>query len=124
MKLHELLRHIADNEENGKDWYEGLRFNPNGGPNWEDVVDNPDLFSLKPKNHAVNGFEVPVPMSEKPKNGEEYYCASCDGEEYYIGYSWENDSADKRFFSRGLCFSTLEAAAANAKAMIGIDPNT
>lgn len=122
MKLENLLRHIADNEEAGLDWCAGLNFKLGGGPNWEDVIDNPEWFSLKPKTRMVNGFEVPAPMSKKPANGQTYFSTYFENESYVGDYSWANDDVDNLLFKRNICFSEPEAAAANAKAMLGIDP--
>lgn len=123
MKLQDLLRHIADNEENGRDWYAGLDFKPSGGPSWEDVINTPKWFSLKPKTHTVNGFEVPVPVIGEPKDGARYFSVNFEGGDFCANYDWVGDLVDCNLFRRNLCFSTPGAAAANAKAMIGIDPN-
>ena len=123
MKLADLIRHIADNEEAGNDRYSGLDFSPNGAPNWSDVIDNPEWFSLKPKTHTVNGFEVPAPMSEEPEIKDKYFIPDLKCDYFVFGYQYADDATDRLLFERGLCFHTEAAAAANAKAMLRIDPN-
>lgn len=81
-------------------------------------------YRVKPKTILVNGFEVPEPMREAPKNGNKYFTHSLMAKEFNCGATWENDGVDVRMLERGLCHTTKEAAIAHAKAMLGIDPNS
>lgn len=77
---------------------------------------------LLPKTRIVNGFDVPNPIKVLPEKGFLYYLAdpTCSA----LSYSciWSGNELAERYFNRGLCFTTEEAAVANAKAMLGIDP--
>ncbi len=122
MKLEDLLRHIADNIESGRAAFSGI--NCPEGDCGSLIWVCPDKFSLKPETHIVNGFEVPAPMSKEPVYCERYCFPDFTSKTFYHNYEWGNYEADRALFEREVCFSTPEAAAANAKAMLGIDPNT
>ena len=97
------------------------------GDHWSDCVEptafvNGCKYRIKPKTILVNGFEVPEPMREAPKNGNKYFTPSLMAKEFNCGATWSSDSVDKGFFGRGICHTTKEAAIAHAKAMLGIDP--
>lgn len=80
-------------------------------------------YRIKPRTITVNGFEVPEPMRIKPDEGFEYFVSTpSDSEMFYVA-TWDDDIHDERWFYRGLCHTTEEAAIAHAKAMLGIDPN-
>jgi len=80
MKLEELLRHVADNVENGKPELKELIYN--GRPILFacllDVLQKCDLSGLSkaPRMVRINGIEVKAGMSEAPEDGEEIYV--CD----------------------------------------------
>lgn len=79
MKLEELLRHVADNVENGRNAGHGLIMY-----NEPSVADHPtqitwvrsEAYSLAPRMVRINGMEVKAGMSKAPKDGEEIYV--CD----------------------------------------------
>ncbi len=124
MKLQDLLRHIADNVENGLDWYADLVCEKlNNQPTWSDVVDHHDWFELAPRTHEVNGFTVPAPESEALNVGDKYYSAVPTRSNWCFPEEWGNSMIDNRYLTRGIIHLTKEAAIANAKAMLGINPN-
>ncbi len=120
MKLQDLLRHIADNVENGKDWCDGLVSDKPWSMK-EDVMTNYHTFELAPRTHDVNGFTVPAPEVKKPDGG--YFYPKLEDDEYYWDADWDSHELDELRLERGLIHLTKEAAIANAKAMLGIDPN-
>lgn len=122
MKLEDLLRHIADNVEVGVVWCDGL-CSADSILNISEAVTKHASIELKPKTRTLNGFEVPAPMSDKPKNGIKVFYPEIATEILFDSVVWVNDESDNRIFTRKICFSTPEAAIANAKAMLGIDPN-
>lgn len=77
---------------------------------------------MKPKTHMVNGFEAPAPMAESPKYGCRAWIEVLDRKDYCLELEWQNSRFDKMMLDRGLVHSTKEAAIANAKARLGIDP--
>ena len=120
MKLQDLLRHIADNVENGKDQLDGLISPPLA--NYRDVFTNSDAFSLAPRTHVVNGFTVPAPEVDALALDDVYFIGEPSSVDWHTEYTWYADNSDKRFLERGLVHLTKEAATANAKAMLGIGP--
>ena len=86
---------------------------------------HPSKYRIKPeepKTIKVNGFDVPEPMREAPAWGASYFSARPSAEGYYNGYSWDDLLSENRWLQRGLLHTTVEAAVAHAKAMLGIDP--
>lgn len=75
------------------------------------------------KTIIVNGFEVPAPVREPLKLGEDYFVPSVTCIDFIDCDSWDGYETDETFMSRGLIHRTKAAAAAHAKAMCGIDPN-
>lgn len=121
MKLQDLLRHIADNVENGSPWYSGLDV-PEHYATFQDVWINHHSIKLATRTHMVNGFEVPAPESEALTRNNIYYIPDASNLAWYVSYTWVEDEADKRFLVRRLVHLTKESAIANAKAEKGIDP--
>jgi len=120
MKLQDLLRHIADNVENGRERLSGLIWS---GPNAvRRVLTEPECFSLAPRTHDVNGFTVPAPEVEALTKGQKYFFGYGKLEEWFGWYFWRDDCMDRRMLNGKNVFLTPEAAIANAKAMLGIDP--
>ena len=99
-----------------------LRFTPSG----EYLRNEPhylDLF-MKAKTRMVNGFEVPIPVTnpENMKYGDTYYGADNTDLDWYFESVWSNDVLDKVWIARNLVFMNKEDAIANAKAMAGVNP--
>lgn len=78
-------------------------------------------YQVKPKTHIVNGFEVPFGDAEFELHEKCFYPA-LDLEDIVDWHRFSDDSFDRLIISRGIAFKTKEAAIANAKAMLGIDP--
>ena len=77
----------------------------------------------KPRTHVVNGFTVPAPMDKEPGHDDMYFIPELLDEFFYAEVKWRNESQDMRWLKLGLCFATREAAIANAKAMLKINPD-
>lgn len=134
MMLHEILQTMADNAKpnaNGEVCTNGhlmhnLLLDGNNifsvnESNLNAMMYSPESFSLKPRTHKVNGFTVPAPETEAPQ--DEYFVAASGAAEFYHNTDWTDHDLDKRRLERGLVHLTEKAAIANAKAMLGIDPN-
>lgn len=78
---------------------------------------------LAAKTRTINGFEVPAPETEEPDYDTMYWLTSTVDIYFYSYVAWFGNDEDKRWLERGLVFLNKEDAAANAKAMLGIDPN-
>lgn len=76
------------------------------------------------KTHVINGFEVPAPETEPLNSGQTYWTPHPLRVDWRDSYEWDGESVDQRALERGLIHLTREAAVANAKAMVGIDPAT
>lgn len=87
-------------------------------------VEDPYTWSIrrKPRTHVVNGFTVPAPMDKEPEHESIYYEASPKELAFFRSDIWFGKAYEQRSFKRGLFFATKEAAIANAKAMLKIDP--
>jgi hypothetical protein len=88
------------------------------------LLDNQSDCELKPITHTVNGFNVPLPISEKPNFGTKYFIIELNASELCTAFEWGEDSVDRRCFRRRMCFTTKQAAQQNALAMIGHNPET
>lgn len=81
-----------------------------------------DIVGMWPETRILNGFEVPSPETEELNYGTEYYLASILAEHFYRDEVWGGYYNDKLWLKYGLVFLNREAAIANAKAMLCIDP--
>ena len=80
------------------------------------------LVRRKQRTHVVNGFTVPAPMDKEPSNGDSYFAMSPYVSAYYSENLWSGFQCEKLWLKRGIVHATKEAAIANAKAMLKIDP--
>lgn len=128
MKLESLLRHVADNVEAGRHTVHGLLLNGETAFQGElgvlDIIWSvSDNYEIAPETHTVNGFEVAMPISVQPSERDTIFISSIENTHHYTVALWTGANYDYRLFNRGLLFATLEDAEANAKAMLGIDPD-
>ena len=86
------------------------------------VLYHPNRFTLAPRTHKVNGFDVPVPEVKKPGMGTVCHTAAASSSDFMGLVMWSGSNYCLLMLSRGLVHLTKEAAIANAKAMCGIDP--
>ena len=126
----EILRAIADGvplsefeltcHPNEKDVWDNM----GNGTKWGSWIHNPEewLVRRKPRTHVVNGFTVPAPMDKALDVEHDYFLPALNSSVYFTAHAWCGTGSDLLCFGRGLCFATKEAAIANAKAMLGIDP--
>ena len=77
----------------------------------------------KQRTHVVNGFTVPAPMDKELSSGDNYFVPSLVEDTYVAKHCWADYSCELAWLQRGLLFETKEAAIANAKAMLKIDPS-
>lgn len=82
-----------------------------------------DIIGMYPETRIINGFEVPAPETKKPALDTKYYTPLLTNNGFCCGVRWDDDGSDNRSLQRGLVFLNVEDAIANAKAMLGIDPN-
>lgn len=130
MNTVELLRHVADNIDNKRVANHGLLFSggscaaPVGLLDINIIWNMASSYTLAPATHTVNGFEVAKSISVQPSEGDITHLADQVGVRYHNQNRWTGSNFDYRMFNRGLLFATPEDAAANAKAMLGIDPTS
>jgi hypothetical protein len=103
---------------------EGREIYSQGYPLKIPAFDSPvSCYSIVPPTRIVNGFEVPVPESEALPSGRQYWTANPGYSSFCQEFIWRSGANDSRNLERGLVHLSEAAAIANAKAMIGIDPN-
>lgn len=74
-----------------------------------------------PRTHMVNDFEVPAPESKKP--GGKYFTPDIDHVSYCHEAVWTDHERDEMRLKRNMIHLSAEFAIANAKAMLGINPD-
>ena len=123
MKRNELILHVAENIKNGRDEIDGL-YVPEALDNDAGMVilASCEFYSLKPRTHIVNGFDVPAPVKSM-SIGEQCFYPNESDPDWYESDTFDGGEWDMRVLKRNSCFATKEAAIANAKARCGIDPN-
>ena len=84
-----------------------------GWPNWYPGC----VYRFEPKHIIVNGVNVPEPVREPLKDGQQFCFADPTQINLWIG-SWANTAAEKRMLSLGLIHLTREAAQAHIDAML------
>lgn len=116
------------NGESPYDW----ECQQSGSTRWTDVLvagitHHPDDYKVrrKQKTHIVNGFTVPAPEKHAPCDDIQYYFVPSPAyDDFHNRLPWEDSFYDNKALWRGLVHLSKEAAIANAKAMLGIDPNS
>jgi hypothetical protein len=78
-------------------------------------------YRRKPQTITVNGREVPAPYYGPLKENVAYYGASPASKAYFICLYTSGNYAPNEVQERGILHLTKEAAAAHAKAMLGVD---
>lgn len=93
---------------------------------WLELCTPPDWtaanYRRKPRTHTVNGFEVPVPMWDMPNYGTQVFIAYPIDYRFFMAACFYGEEIDRMWLKRGLVHATKEAAVANARAMIGLQP--
>lgn len=82
------------------------------------AADNPASYRLAPRTIRVNGVEVPAPESVAPEKGITYYVPDPSADAFCYKATWEDQSLDNNWLSRGLVYLNKEDAIARAKAML------
>jgi hypothetical protein len=121
MKLEELLRHMADNVEEGRRASEGVlhRGEPTNIMNSIEWGYCGEDYTLAPKTRLVNGYEVPLPETEPLAMGQAYVYIDMSNIRYIGRAAWGSFDLDVLRLRRGIIFLTEAAARANAVAMLG-----
>lgn len=86
------------------------------------VYESDPVFRLKVKTREINGFTVPIAMTVEPEEDTAYWFIKFTEKELVSQSRWDGYNIDLMLLKIGVCFSTKEAAMANAKAMLGVDP--
>jgi len=86
-------------------------------PRWEEDME----YRRKPepvRTININGYEVPEPLQEAPKDGTPYWTPTLYQGDLTSPVTWRSDLVDLRVLQRGLIHLTREAAEAHAKALL------
>ena len=125
----ELLRHVADNIEAGRDASCGLLFRGQiltlaSDSNLDAFAwGAPEGYTLAPPTHTVNGFVVPAPEDVEPDLGVTFYTAATSMRDFAGLVEWSCSGYCELMLARGVIFATKLAAQQNALAMLGRDPS-
>lgn len=89
---------------------------------WHDCTKHPEwrvdiVYRRKPRFILVNGVEVPEPVREQLKNGQEYWLAdpSAYGDS---SFTWTGKIYELEWFKNGLIHMTRDAAQLHVEAML------
>ncbi len=116
----DILRAIADGET--------IQWTP-GGNTWVNVDTSesfefnysPDRYRIKPHTIRIGDVDVPEPMREAPAVGEDYFMPKIEADFWVEGpLSWCDDTADKRWLERGLCYSNKADAEIASRAIAAL----
>ena len=117
-----MLQYAQDAMETDKPWERWeLRYceEESWAPCGGNFVFDPSLeYRRKPRTININGFEVPEPVLETLKVGQQYYTAEPDASSFFCVHTWNNHTLDIRRLQRGLIHLTREAAELHAKALL------
>lgn len=122
----ELLEAVLENRKAGRNAGAGLLHA--GKPSAAEIAyaiqwQSPENYTRAPRTRVINGFTVPAPLMVAPADGAVVWAERADGEYYAdVGSFVSGGTYWGRAFARGLLHMTKEAAAANCKARLGIDP--
>jgi|SRR5690625_1696179 len=78
---------------------------------------------IEQETHEVNGFVVPMPVTEPLEKGQEYWLEMPTTTGWCVYAQWRESEYDQMWLERRLVHLTREAAIANVKAGCGIDPS-
>ena len=122
-----ILRAIADGEEIQWQASNGNWLNKDHGDSLIEIGQMTYVSSryrVKPKTITINGFEVPEPLRDMPKDANRVFwpvLASASGSNYDWSYVSENKNVMlEAMLLQGLLHSTREAAQAHAHALISL----
>lgn len=79
-------------------------------------------FRIKKTMREINGFSVPIPLKEPPPAMTKYFLIDLSNYSFSANITWNNLDIEQMWLERGLIFLEKEDAVANAKAMLGINP--
>ena len=80
----------------------------------------PENYRIAPRTIRIGNYDVPEPYRGEMKQGQEYYYACPDLEEFYRLSKWSNHRLDRYRMKRGLIHLTPEAAALHGKALASL----
>ena len=103
---------------NGREWVDAT-----DAPQWADEDTYRAKTAPAPKLFiTVNGVTnvVAAPVTERLKDGDDYFCPAPCFNDYVISRHWSSDQVDYQRLERGMIHLTEAAARAHAMAMIGM----
>ena len=118
MNEKELLAHVNDNIQSGREAGNGLTFTGKASvaPYTHQVHwDTPDKYTVSPNTVTINGIECVAGMITAPQVGEDYLVPSLVGGASYL--TWEGYEQDYQFLKGKMMFPQTGEGARNAKAM-------
>ena len=120
MNIKELIAHVNDNVQNGRDAGAGLAWAgvPSSIRSASDIDwSHPHNYSTVAKRVLINGIECVAGMTEAPEMGGGYVIANPIPESLYTSSLWTEHAIDHRYLKLGLVFPKTKEGIANAAAM-------
>lgn len=124
MKLEELLRHVANNVENGLPAGYGLLFQGErcAKKNVYNLrLDQPSWYTLAPSEVLVNNKVVELGVIRVPQRGTTYFSPSVSEDKSIISTIWWNTCYDRSRFKKGLVFLDRSKAVVMANALFNFE---
>jgi hypothetical protein len=127
----EMAQYAQDAAETDKPW-ERWEYYSNRGRGWVSLDISPVWCELveyrrKPRTININGFDVPEPVREPLKHGQEYYIPIIadffSNPNPYAQFIWTGTPIDNSWLARGLIHLPKEAAAIHTKALLSFTSN-
>ena len=128
----DLMRQYAEDAAQTEEPWKLWEGRPADGPHWATMVFHPGWNTaylyrrrsepLPTPTRVVNGFTVPAPEPVALAKDTRYCLAAPALLTWWCPNLWRDQRLDHLYLERGLAFLAKEHAVANAKAMVGIDP--
>lgn len=88
------------------------------------LLKHPQYWDIKPKVIAINGIDVPAPLTTKPEMYQEYFVPKFGWTCNYQLMVWKNSGVDNINFENGMCHSNSKNAAIHAQALLSFSQLT
>lgn len=76
-----------------------------------------EKWSIKPETININGFEIPEPVREPPKEGENIWLSNVDDHPGFLLTQWKNTKCQNFWLSKGMIHRSEAAAVLHTKAL-------
>jgi hypothetical protein len=118
-----MVLYAQDAMETDKPWERWQFKNQHTEDEWTALVNHAEWglntdYRRKPRTININDFDVPEPVREPLKVGQEYIYVNIHSPSQPYFNTWNNDGADEKLLKSGIIHLTREAAETHAKALL------